>query len=458
MDRVLKLVYDNWLQQSFPFANGLPLETLPCIKKLAYLEGSPAVVKQQMGKLFDSFDCAFRSHNNLHAYFKKHCGEENIISTEMVKHDNAIYLYPIEAKSIASLYQEHQCNIEGTMVKYTLLDTIKPEMLESIINGKVKIIINFIHDPINTSTEIIEFEKYLKSRGVDCKNVIIVSGNLLDEPSEVNVWTGNLFATEAARDLKEFPNMGSLGYISDNVKPSDLDVNKIRSKRFISFNRQIKSREHRPAIAYLSLKYNLLNDGVFSFIDDNISHQQLVIDIRKTIPDMDNFELVTKIKNMLPYEIDTMKLPKEHKTGFNTNNNQKSLYEDSYFHIVSESRFLTGAFPFISEKTFRPILNLQPFIMVGNHGTLQELRRMGFKTFSPYIDESYDSEINPVSRMTKIEQEIKKLAGLTKQQLHDLYYSMQDILIHNQEHLTTFIDHNPYQQVFDNLKRETHGI
>ena len=31
-----------------------------------------------------------------------------------------------------------------------------------------------------------------------------------------------------------------------------------------------------------------------------------------------------------------------------------------------------------------------PFIVYGNVGTLKELKRMGFRTFSPFIDESYD--------------------------------------------------------------------
>ena len=47
---------------------------------------------------------------------------------------------------------------------------------------------------------------------------------------------------------------------------------------------------------------------------------------------------------------------------------------------------------FITEKIMKPIAAQQAFVVVGHHGYLRRLRQMGFKTFHPYIDESYDSE------------------------------------------------------------------
>ena len=45
---------------------------------------------------------------------------------------------------------------------------------------------------------------------------------------------------------------------------------------------------------------------------------------------------------------------------------------------------------FITEKILKPIINLHPFILVENHCTLKKMREYGFKTFTPFIDESYD--------------------------------------------------------------------
>ena len=70
-------------------------------------------------------------------------------------------------------------------------------------------------------------------------------------------------------------------------------------------------------------------------------------------------------------------------------------------------------------------------------GSLEKLRTMGFKTFHPFINEEYDKEPNRVKRLEMIIKEINKLCEMSLSELHDLYWSMSDILIHN---------HNVYYQ------------
>ena len=66
------------------------------------------------------------------------------------------------------------------------------------------------------------------------------------------------------------------------------------------------------------------------------------------------------------------------------------IYHDAYINVVTE------AFPdkeidcFITEKTFKPMLQLQPFMIQGNRYTLKRLREAGYKTFPELWDESYD--------------------------------------------------------------------
>ena len=62
---------------------------------------------------------------------------------------------------------------------------------------------------------------------------------------------------------------------------------------------------------------------------------------------------------------------------------------------------------------------------------MQHLKDMGFKSFSPYIDESYDTEEDCEKRMLMIVNEIKRLCNMNKEEIHEWYYSMQDILIYN---------------------------
>jgi hypothetical protein len=98
-------------------------------------------------------------------------------------------------------------------------------------------------------------------------------------------------------------------------------------------------------------------------------------------------------------------------------------------------------------------VNLQPFIYVGCFGALKKLKEWGVKTFHPYIDESYDNERDPVRRFGMIEHEIKKLAEKPIEEIHDWYYSITDVLIHNQQNLETFANMNPFENALKDIQK-----
>ena len=80
------------------------------------------------------------------------------------------------------------------------------------------------------------------------------------------------------------------------------------------------------------------------------------------------------------------------------------------FSFVTETTYYSDEF-YISEKTLKPIGHSHPFIIFGSVGTLKELKRMGFKTFEPFIDERYDLETNMQKRIDLIFAEIFKLVS-----------------------------------------------
>ena len=78
------------------------------------------------------------------------------------------------------------------------------------------------------------------------------------------------------------------------------------------------------------------------------------------------------------------------------------LYTDTDFSLISETFFSEGTTisPWITEKTWIPILNQQPFIMAGDVGTLATLRSMGFETYEAwYKDPNLDNINNRESRL-----------------------------------------------------------
>jgi hypothetical protein len=90
--------------------------------------------------------------------------------------------------------------------------------------------------------------------------------------------------------------------------------------------------------------------------------------------------------------------------------------------------------------------------VLGDYGTLAELKRLGFKTFESFIDESYDLEIESKNRIDKIEIEIEKLKNKSIEEIHQWYYSIKDILIHNQKHLYSFESYECFEEIFEKIK------
>ena len=63
---------------------------------------------------------------------------------------------------------------------------------------------------------------------------------------------------------------------------------------------------------------------------------------------------------------------------------------ESLVHVVTETSY-SGKKNHLTEKTFKPIVLKQPFIIASNRGSLEYLRKYGFETFSSVWDESYDT-------------------------------------------------------------------
>jgi len=62
----------------------------------------------------------------------------------------------------------------------------------------------------------------------------------------------------------------------------------------------------------------------------------------------------------------------------------------SFCHVITETVYDKNRLQ-ITEKTFKPIVLQQPFLMVGGKGSLAYLRKYGFQTFNELWDESYDN-------------------------------------------------------------------
>jgi hypothetical protein len=117
----------------------------------------------------------------------------------------------------------------------------------------------------------------------------------------------------------------------------------------------------------------------------------------------------------------------------------KHLYDTSLINIITETYFFNNIIH-ITEKTYKPIAFMQPFILVAAAGSLKHIQDMGFKTFSEFWDESYDLELDHKLRFEKIMSIIKFIASWTEAQRIEFTHKIKDIVEYNVKHLNRMPD------------------
>lgn len=93
-------------------------------------------------------------------------------------------------------------------------------------------------------------------------------------------------------------------------------------------------------------------------------------------------------------------------------------YNQTAYSVVCETNFSYN-FVFHTEKIVKPILARRLFIVFAGRHYLRNLQRLGFKTFSSVIDESYDDEPNYLLRGSMICEQINYLIQQDQQKILD---------------------------------------
>lgn len=113
----------------------------------------------------------------------------------------------------------------------------------------------------------------------------------------------------------------------------------------------------------------------------------------------------------------------------------ETLYDDERWHLT--------------EKTCRPIACAQPFILMSTPGSLEYLRRYGFRTFAPYIDETYDTIADPMQRMQAVIKVMQQISQLLESDKNTLSTQLQNIADYNRQR---FFSQDFFRQVVNEFK------
>ena len=90
------------------------------------------------------------------------------------------------------------------------------------------------------------------------------------------------------------------------------------------------------------------------------------------------------------------------------------VYNQSNYTIVSETNINNG-FSFFTEKIAKPILARRLFVVFSGRGYLENLRKIGFRTFSNIIDESYDQIADAKERFAAAFEQVNRLCNMDQE-------------------------------------------
>lgn len=201
------------------------------------------------------------------------------------------------------------------------------------------------------------------------------------------------------------------------------------SKIFFMPNRIIGGhRNHRVLLMYHLIKHNLFN-GWYSFPrvcpDSGQDISEIIRSFSARYPDIND----TFRKIDLPLNFPQEKDHPMHSCWLS----RFDLIADAEIYVVTET-VAQGRRLHLTEKTFKPICQQMPFILVGTAGSLRYLREYGFQTFSDFWDESYDQEIDDYVRIERVASLMQNLHDMPEQERQDLIRSTHKIVEHNYHH------------------------
>jgi len=399
MDK-LNLVYthlDTSTRVAVSWPNGVELND---VEGFIALRNRHNVLGNRPGEKINLFDIVYKGKTQ---------GYLNILSVNEIP-DNERYVFPIEVVDQIR-YWSHYLNKPLCI----------PEQVEKdVIAGKAKIlfIVPFEGSSIFQNEQI----TFLRQQKLKYNNNIVYSdSNMLVEEalSRENIkgiyhnpWVNtnnNIIIKQYINELKE-------SIINKHIRPS----------KFMCFNRM-----PRPARAYMvnrMIELNLVKNNIVTFqMSERILKAGYGWDYYANVYSYKNLDLLKKNAPLVYDYEDVFKV--------NPTDIHIQPHKDSYFNIVNETIFYNKPpSMFFSEKIFKPILCMQPFVLAGATNSLKYLKQIGFKTFNNFIDESYDDIIDDNKRLDKIIEVIQFINNKTSEELSEILYQMYPILVHNHNH------------------------
>jgi len=351
---------------------------------------------------------------------------------ELEKHKDSIYIIDAE--------------IGPTNFILRPTELIVKELIEAKRNGKTKFLFLGIAEAYNLTT-ISKLHRIanLVENQINSKDLIYICSSIGVEDTynaidnidlSKSIWRNRISIWSACSAQMFYQMLGNgapfKGKINYEVKEKD--------KKFLSFNRV--PREHRLKLVGRMLENNLVDSGYYSFDPQDTNWMMYL---------PDRFNNIKSKAALFPLKLN---ITPERSNPSDLKPDDIKYFSNSYFSIVTETGFYniehdshlvlnyasTHTNIFMTEKIFKPLVTMHPFILFCFPGALSKLRQMGYRTFSPFIDETYDTIENPDERFEALWKEITRLLQKTPEEWIQWQTDIKEIVEHNHNHF--FVNKN----------------
>lgn len=166
-------------------------------------------------------------------------------------------------------------------------------------------------------------------------------------------------------------------------------------------------------------EYHLPNLGLELLLEKQWEHRQLVYEFLDQLPITHDYQTYPILWNENAFDLDDQ-------------------YAQIFCEIVCET-FFSGKTFMITEKTLRPIIQRRPFVIQGPKFYLENLKKIGFKTFDAWWPEDYDLD-GPDGQTQSIRSTIDYIGNQSPETIKKWYEQMQPTLDHNLQVLLNLTD------------------
>ena len=283
------------------------------------------------------------------------------------------YVYPIIMSNLTYINFMFSIGPDGT---HDVISLLPEQVKRAYFKNKVTVLI-VIFEPLggtNTSIDIKTFVKMIE-QNPRYNNILFLTLHYIDSPNF-------MFINILQNIMKDWSTLSDSSIPYDKLENYD-------NRRFCCFLMNHNESKERDWLLKFFISNNLVNKGFISAA--NWSGDELLFN---------NLDLVSTLNK-------------------------------SAINIIPEGNFERELDHFMSEKTYRSFLYRKPFIYLGQYQSLEYMRSIGYKTFSPIINEDYDQIKIDKVRFVEVCKEIKILANKPIKEFKNDMRKLEEICEHN---------------------------